>query len=320
VDTQPGFGNNSLPADAQVLAVIDHHGGPPPRGVPHADVRPAYGAVCSILVEYVASAGVALTSRLATAVCYGIASETQDLGREATRADVAAFLAAFPDSNLPLLGRLRHPPREVSFFLQLDRVIRTTRVLDNVGICHLGAIPNPDVPAEMADTLVSVEGIDWAMCTGAYRKRLIVSLRTVLPGSNAGELLRGVIGRSERAGGHDMVAGGSVDFRNKDERQDVQVQLSRRLLAALGCDPDAERLLLMSLRDAPPAAPCLLAPGADPVLRAGQEPADVRPVQEDDDQPRHGGEDCNGIPGAVPIGRQEPDCNRQDDGRRHGRQ
>jgi nanoRNase/pAp phosphatase (c-di-AMP/oligoRNAs hydrolase) len=252
VDTQPGFGNNSLPPHLDVVAVIDHHEGPPLHNVPHVDVRPSYGAACSILTEYIVSAAVPLTSQLATAICYGIASETQDLGREAARADVAAFLAAFPESNQPLLGRLRHPPREVSFFLQLDRAIRTTRVADGVGVCHMGAIPDPDVPAEMADMLVSVDGIDWAMCTGVRDGRLIVSLRTVLTDANAGELLRSVVGQSKQAGGHGMIAGGSVDVAGKADRQAVEERLARRLLTALHRDPDAERLLLTNLPDRPP--------------------------------------------------------------------
>ncbi|NLW50500.1 MAG: phosphoesterase [Candidatus Brocadiaceae bacterium] len=255
VDTQPGFGNNSLPADAEVVAVIDHHPGTKLHGVPHVDVRPAYGAVSTILTEYVVSAGLSLTSRLATAVCYGIASETQDLGREATRADVAAFLAAFPVSDQRLLGRLRHPPRPVSFFLQLDRVIRTAWVADAVGICHMGAVANPDVPSEMADVLVSVDGVDWALCTGVYEHRMLVSLRTVKPNANAGSLLRGVIGRRQ-AGGHGMIAGGSLEIEDEEHGELTEGRIERRLLEALGYDPDAARRRpLTDLSDLPEGPP-----------------------------------------------------------------
>jgi nanoRNase/pAp phosphatase (c-di-AMP/oligoRNAs hydrolase) len=255
LDTQPSFSNNSLPDGQPVTALIDHHAGGPVEGVALADVRPDYGAVTTILVEYLAGAGVSLPTQLATAVCYAIGTETQDLGRAASRADVAAYMEAFPLSDQPLLGRLRHPTRDVTFFAELDNAIRSTDVLDGVAVCRLGGLRTPDSAAEMADVLASVEDIEWVMCIGTYEDRVVVSVRTRRRDAAAGELLRGVVGERSRAGGHGMMAGGAVELAPEDDPEQVQQVLARRFLEALDRDPDGALRPLLTLPGAPrPAA------------------------------------------------------------------
>jgi nanoRNase/pAp phosphatase (c-di-AMP/oligoRNAs hydrolase) len=236
VDTQPDFANNSLPDGQEVVAVFDHHGGDRPPAIPHWDVRPDYGAVATMMVEYLAAAHLEITPRLATAVCYGISTETQDLGREASSADIAAFVAAFPVSDQPLLGRLRHPRRNVSFFAGLQQAIRAAQVAGRVLVCHLESLYAPDAAAEMADMLVGAEGLQWVMCTGVFGGKLVVSVRTTDRSAQAGELLRDIVGERSRAGGHGMVAGGSVSLDDGDGAK-VHGELAERFLAVFGHSP-----------------------------------------------------------------------------------
>ena len=59
VATQPGTGNNSLPDDVRAHIVLDHHPlRPGTRSVPFTDVRSRYGALSSILVEYLREADI----------------------------------------------------------------------------------------------------------------------------------------------------------------------------------------------------------------------------------------------------------------------
>ena len=60
VDTQPGFANNSAPEGCNVVAVIDHHPSAGELSAPLTDLRVSYGAVTTIAVEYLVSAGMAL--------------------------------------------------------------------------------------------------------------------------------------------------------------------------------------------------------------------------------------------------------------------
>jgi nanoRNase/pAp phosphatase (c-di-AMP/oligoRNAs hydrolase) len=52
-DTQPGAGNNALPAGSEVAIVIDHHSWRGPVAIAgYVDVRPEVGATSTILAEY----------------------------------------------------------------------------------------------------------------------------------------------------------------------------------------------------------------------------------------------------------------------------
>jgi nanoRNase/pAp phosphatase (c-di-AMP/oligoRNAs hydrolase) len=240
VDTQPAFANNCLPKGQPVTALIDHHEGEQYPDVPLVDLRTDYGTVTTIITEYVVSAGVPISRRMATAICFGIKTETQDLGREATQADVAAYLEAFPDSDQPLLGRLSHASFGLDFLAQMQHAIRAARIAQNIAVCHMGPVDPADAVAQIADFIVSVDVIDWVMCTGVYNGNLIFSVRTTEPKGSAGELLRQVVGEKRRAGGHEMVAGGSLPLEDGADPATIEADLARRFLAALTGSGDTE--------------------------------------------------------------------------------
>jgi nanoRNase/pAp phosphatase (c-di-AMP/oligoRNAs hydrolase) len=62
----------------------------------------------------------------------------------------------------------------------------------------------------MADFLLAHEQMRWSIVTGRYDGRLVVSLRTRNPGAEAGRLLWRLLGSDTSAGGHAMIAGGSI--------------------------------------------------------------------------------------------------------------
>ncbi len=235
VDTQPGTGNNSLPAGHSVQAVIDHHplrrGA---RGVPFCDVRPAYGATATILSEYLHAAGMAEDRRTATALFYAIRSETQNLGREATAADARAFAALFPRVNNLILARIEEAPVSRGYLAVLDRACRATRLYDGVAITRLDRLPYPDAAAQLADLLARVERVRWSLVLGCHGGQIYLSARTTRRRANAGRLLRRIVGTYGKAGGHGTMAGGRVDPACVGQPARVLLSvLTSRALAAL---------------------------------------------------------------------------------------
>ncbi|MFH1143877.1 MAG: DHH family phosphoesterase [Candidatus Eisenbacteria bacterium] len=214
VDTQPGTGNNALPQGLLPRAVFDHH----PlqrmsRDVPFYDIRPHYGAVVTMLAEYLQAAGVDLDRRLATAIFHAIRSETQNLGREATAADARIFTRVFPLVDNRMLAEIEQAPFSRAYLVILDQAFRATRVHGDVAITRLLRMPYPDVPAELADLILRVRGIEHCLVMGVYGGQVYLSLRTSERRVNAGRLLQRIVGNAGRAGGHEMIAGGRVDAR-----------------------------------------------------------------------------------------------------------
>ena len=75
--------------------------------MPYFDVRPRYGAVSTILYEYLTETDARVDPPLATALLYAIRTDTRDLGSEACRADIDAAEALFPQVNARMLSMIQ---------------------------------------------------------------------------------------------------------------------------------------------------------------------------------------------------------------------
>jgi hypothetical protein len=71
-----------------------------------------------------------------------------------------------------------------------------------------------------------------------YQDRLILSARAAVEGARAGEVLRQVVGKMGRAGGHDRRAGGTIFLPSTAASavENLQGELRRRLLKVLHID------------------------------------------------------------------------------------
>ena len=247
VDTQPAFGNNPVDDPDQVDVVIDHHeriGRPP--GTAFRDIRPGYGATATILAEYLCAAEITPPAPLATALAYGIQSDTQDLGRESTQADIQMFTDLYPLANKRLLSRIENEQEPREYFTTVSRALRDTRTYGNAAACWLGRMINPDMTGEIADLLLRLDEAEWVICQGLYKGTLYLSLRTDIRNADAGGVIRSIIGDLGTGGGHEMLAGGQINierdsFKLADQRRK---QVERAFLDYFELDPKSRRLLV----------------------------------------------------------------------------
>lgn len=245
VDSQPRTGNNQLPAEILPDIVIDHH--PARRGtlqVPFSDIRTDYGASATIVAEYLAAAGIDIPRKLATAFIYAIRTETQDFRREFIRADKELHDSLLPNADNRALARIQRPRLPLSYFETTHRALERLLSVETLVLTHLEEVPQPDIVPEMADLLLRMEGKTWSMCTGAFEDRIYLSVRTSNPRADAGRLMRRLIGRRGKGGGHGMTAGGWVALETRpDESREQAAErlaayLGRRLAVLLKKNPD----------------------------------------------------------------------------------
>jgi nanoRNase/pAp phosphatase (c-di-AMP/oligoRNAs hydrolase) len=233
VDTQPGRANNSLPHHLTPTAVIDHH---PDWGyerpVPFMDLRENYGATSTILTEYLEEAEVPIDPRVATALFYGVSSETQHLGRETKPADIMACQFLYPYVNKRLLGEIEHPPLSREYFRLIGQAVHNTVLYGDAVVTLLDSVPYPDAVAEVADFLLRLEISQWSVCLAPYEDFLYISLRSKDPNATAGLLLASLL-PSGMAGGHGMIAGGKIKTSRRKWKEAAR-QILQDLLLALG--------------------------------------------------------------------------------------
>jgi nanoRNase/pAp phosphatase (c-di-AMP/oligoRNAs hydrolase) len=236
IDTQPGAGNLvELPSGTRIAAVIDHHTWPdlpPLSSVGFADIRSEVGATSTILTEYLQAAGLDLPVPLATALFYGIKTNTLGLGRNTSGADARAYYYLQPRVDVKGMADIEHARVPAPYFKSFDVALRAARVYDGILISYLGTVRYPDLTAEMADLLLRLEESEWVICLGVFEETLMISVRLNKHQRGAGQLVQVIVGPDGTCGGHGTIAGGQIPLAGRDPETLVS-QLTGRILQHL---------------------------------------------------------------------------------------
>jgi nanoRNase/pAp phosphatase (c-di-AMP/oligoRNAs hydrolase) len=244
VDTQPGAGNNALPPGSPTTIVLDHH---PWReatsAAAFADVRPGTGATSTLVVEYFQEADIEPGAQVATALFYGIKSDTLGLIRGAGPADMAAYSYLQPRIDVEALLMIERAQVPAEYFQRLDATLHAARIYGEVVVSYVGPMRRPDLAAEMADLLLRPKGVSWAICMGLYRGKLILAIRTQSQPGGAGRVVQAMVGDRGTAGGHGIMTGGQIPLQGQEPEELVQ-QLTQRALELLKAPESTDRLLM----------------------------------------------------------------------------
>jgi nanoRNase/pAp phosphatase (c-di-AMP/oligoRNAs hydrolase) len=239
VDVQPNVFGEDPPARLRSIdVVIDHH--PERTGYDSVvkDIRPAYGATSTILTEYLRAASMELGSRIATALLYGIKSDTQLLGRETSPHDMLSFAHLHASYSPALLRRIERPALPVDGLRALGRALSHSEVRNGIHILVLGRV-REDVIPQVADMALQAEGAEWAVAAGIVAGDLVFSVRNVGYVRAAGEVVRAVVNGLGVGGGHRYMAKGIIPIKafrktyGKADRATVQEALHEAFLAAI---------------------------------------------------------------------------------------
>lgn len=234
VDSQPHTGLLGLPVEPDVI--IDHHPiHKESRKADYHDIQSSIGSTATILTQYYLARDIEMDSRLATALLYGVKSDTRDLGRETSKYDLEAYLFLFPRANLRLLARIENAEVPAAYFRVYERAIDKAMTFDGAVVSFIGEIDNPDMVAEMTDMLVRLEGTRCALVGGYYQGQIFISVRTRETDINAGKLVQRVVGKLGHAGGHGSMSAGriKVDTLSDKEKNKIEKTVVRRLKKAM---------------------------------------------------------------------------------------
>ena len=253
VDTQPGQANNSLPEGVFPQIVIDHHPRTPESAqAAFADIRSNVGATSTILVEYLQAAEIQPEPPLATALLYGIRSDTQDFQRQGTQADIDAYAVLFPLANKRMLGGIQRGQAPPEYFQTLSAALLRARRCGRSIFCPLGTLDNPDMVAEVADLLLRHENADWSLCWAVFGRQILLSVRTLSNDPPAVAVAQAVVAQIGSGGGHAHMAGGQIPLTTgrPAELRRLDGHIRRAFLAATGQQSHSCRRLASPPRSA----------------------------------------------------------------------
>jgi nanoRNase/pAp phosphatase (c-di-AMP/oligoRNAs hydrolase) len=200
VDVQPPYFGDLLP---EVDTVIDHHPYSGTYKARFSEIKTQEGATSTILTDFLRAAQVEISERLATALLYGIKTDTISLNRDANPDDIEAFTFLYPLANLSLLRRIERaeaPPSEIKSFGQ---ALANHWVSDGIFFGNLGRVKREYLIPKMADFGIQVKGIEWSVALGVVgNSHLVISVRNVGYVKSAGRLVRTIFRGLGSAGGH----------------------------------------------------------------------------------------------------------------------
>jgi nanoRNase/pAp phosphatase (c-di-AMP/oligoRNAs hydrolase) len=248
VDSQPHTGRRGSESVTPV-AVLDHHQtGGELVGVSFRDIRPDMGATSTMVTGYLLEQEVPLTERLATALFYGIESESIGYPRESGPADDGALAWLFPRADKDLMARIRNPRLPESYFATAQHALANAFLYGDLLVCWCGEVPQPDIIAELADFFIRFDQAHWVVAIGRFRDQIRLSARTDSLGARSGEVLRAMVDGLGTAGGHDKRAGGAIPLHDPrpEAIEDLLRLLRERLFEQLNVSDCPGRRLLQA--------------------------------------------------------------------------
>ena len=242
VDVQPPYFEQPL---GRVDLVVDHH----PKRISFkarfADLRSGYGATSTIFTEYLRAAGMVPSQRLATALVYGIKTDTLFLERGSNLADLSAFNFLYPIANKAMITRIERPALPREDVEAMGRALSRLQIDNGVAVIHLGEVNREDVIPQMAEFCLQIEGVDWSVVSGLVKDRVVICVRNVGYVKSAGDIMKRLYDDIGSAGGHRAMAKAVVPLERFKERfGEVSEKAIRDAMVPMIADRDQIELAL----------------------------------------------------------------------------
>ena len=204
LDFQPEF-----ESERPRLAIIDHHPSTEPNHAEFIDIRPAYGATATMMTEYLLlEQDRRISDTIATALLYGIKTDTDSLARGCIPADVHAYAFLQNHADLPLLRTLERPSYSPDTARKFGEAL-THLVLDGeLAVVFLGVVDQEEahVLANIADFCLALESVTWAVAGAVINEELVLGIRHLGSEPGAGDFAQAIAADTGKGGGHATMA------------------------------------------------------------------------------------------------------------------
>ncbi|HTI40675.1 MAG TPA: DHH family phosphoesterase [Vicinamibacterales bacterium] len=220
VDVQPHYFGEEF---HRVDLVIDHHPEQSGYSAVFKDIRTNYGSTSTILTEHLRAVDANISERTATAMLYAIKSDTLFFNRQANRVDLEAFSYLYPLADAAMIRKMEGAEITMERLEYVLKAKQNGRMVEQVFCSFIGVSPREDFIPYVADFYLQLEDVKWTIVAGIVNDSLVVSVRNLGYGRNAGEFVRKYFADIGSAGGHRSMAKAVVPLRGfRDKFGNVQ--------------------------------------------------------------------------------------------------
>lgn len=208
--SHPGA-NNVLPNNCVPHVVIDHHTSEERPAGDVILVRSEFAATSSLIASVLMNSGVEMNPKIATALAFGIRTDTLGFTRSFNAVDLRAlsWLGAWVDWDL--IRSFESPPRSQEVLSIFKQALSDADFEDGLMLVPISEMADRDALSQVADFLLPTEGVKIVVTYGVRMSKVILSVRSNDDSIHAGKMLERTFQKGS-AGGHKSLAGGQIPF------------------------------------------------------------------------------------------------------------
>lgn len=177
VDSQPHHHKDFC--ELKFSIVIDHH--PPVEEFPvdaeYVHIDPEYGSNASMLTEYLYNLKIRPGKLLATALQYGIKTDTSSFERSFSDADLRAFQYLNKFADVALLRKIYRSEFHLEWLKYFCQAYFKMRLLGQGIFAFLEDVESADILVILADLFLRVQGSSWTVMSGVVDGKVVAIFR-----------------------------------------------------------------------------------------------------------------------------------------------
>ncbi|MCX7821854.1 MAG: DHH family phosphoesterase [Syntrophobacterales bacterium] len=168
---------------------------------PFFDIRPSYGSTSTILTEYLKTSRIKPSSSLATALAYGIKTDTRNFERQTLEDDIRAFLFLYPFVNRYTLNKIEISDLSIEDLKFFDEALKHYTVSKHRIFVFMDEVPSHDILVILSEFFLKLHEISFSVVAGIVDSSLVIVGRSD-GRKHVGEFLKKAFGNAGSAGGH----------------------------------------------------------------------------------------------------------------------
>ncbi len=204
--------NNVLPIEVTPNLIFDHHqiDISSVKG-DFVDIQPEIGATATIMTKYIRQLNIKPDVSLATALLFGIRTDTKEFTRNTTSDDfeAAAYLSPLVDTTI--MNQLDFPPMRLETLDIIGRAIRNKEIRGSYLASFVEFISDRDALPQAAEMMLQLEGVYTVLVFGINDDKVQLSARSMDTRVNLGLILQSAFGELN-SGGHATMAAGAINL------------------------------------------------------------------------------------------------------------
>jgi len=232
--SHPGS-NNVLPQKCVPHIVIDHHTSEERPAGDVILVRSEFAATSSLIASILMNSGIEMNSEIATALAFGIRTDTLGFTRSFNAVDLRAlsWLGAWIDWDL--MRSFESPPRSQEVLSIFKQALTDAELKNGLMLVPISDMVDRDALSQVADFLLPTEGVKIVASYGVRMTKVILSVRSNDDSKHVGKILAKTFEKGS-AGGHKSLAGGQIPFDELgcEGPEDAMISIRKILEATFG--------------------------------------------------------------------------------------